>query len=59
LIDDKDFKELMRVSKENNILLKRLIYSIAQSSNNQYLKDFIVNFIANIAADKYQGNSKI
>lgn len=59
MIDEKDLKELMRVSKENNILLKQLIYSVAKSSNNQYLKDFIINFVANIAADKYQGNSKI
>ena len=57
--DDKDIQELMRISKENNILLKQLIYSMAKSSNNQYLKDFIINFVANIAADKYQGNNKI
>ena len=58
-MDDSKIDELLRISKENNAILKQLLYAIAQSSNNQYIKDFIINFIANLAADKYQGNNKI
>ena len=58
-MDDSKIDELLRISKENNAILKQLLYGIAQSSNNQYIKDFIINFMANLAADKYQGNNKI
>lgn len=58
-MDDSKIDELLRISKESNAILKQLLYGIAQSSNNQYIKDFIINFMANLAADKYQGNNKI
>lgn len=48
-----EIKELTRLARENNMMLKRLLEYIAQTDNNAYLKDFIINYIANKAADIY------
>ena len=46
-------EELLRLTKENNIMLKQLLSYIATKENNSTMRDFVINYIANKAADLY------
>lgn len=48
-----ELQEILKLTKENNIMLKELLTYIAQKENNASIKDFIINYIANKAADIY------
>ena len=48
-----EIKELLRLTRENNIMLKQLLAYIAQKENNSSFKDFVINYVANKAADIY------
>lgn len=43
-------EELLKLTRENNLLLKQLISYLTSKENNSYLKDFVINYIANRAA---------
>jgi len=43
--------EELKLLRENNRMLKYLISLIEGSAQNQYAKDFVINYLANIAAD--------
>lgn len=45
-------EELLRLTRENNAMLKQIIAYLANSGQNT-LKDFVVNYIANKAADNF------
>lgn len=46
--------EELRLLRENNEMLKYLISLIKDNTKGQYAKDFIINYLANIAADSHQ-----
>lgn len=46
-------KEESQLLKENNILLKQILTLLQQSTNQQYLKQFAVDFFANKAANNF------
>lgn len=48
-----EINELLKLTRENNIMLKQLLTYIAQKENNSSIKDFVINYIANKAADLY------
>ena len=45
--------ELMLLVRENNILLKQLMSYIYQKENGSPVKDFVINYIANKAANTF------
>lgn len=45
-------EELLKLTRENNAMLKQLINYLANNEQNA-LKDFIINYVANKAADIY------
>ena len=49
--------EELRLLRENNQMLKQILYYLQNSNNNNYGKDFLINVMANIAADDLQGNN--
>lgn len=46
-------EELLKLTRENNAMLKQLLSYIAQRENSSLIKDFIVDYIANKAANIY------
>ena len=46
-------EELLRLTRENNMMLKQLLTYIASKENNSSIRDFVINYIANKAADLY------
>ncbi len=45
--------EELQLLKENNLLLKQILALLQQSNNQQYMKQFIVDFMANKAANHF------
>lgn len=46
-------EELLRLTRENNQMLKQIIAYLASTEHNNTLKDFMINYIANKAADNF------
>lgn len=46
-------KEESQLLKENNILLKQILALLQQSTNQQYVKQFVVDYMANKAANYF------
>ena len=46
-------EELLKLTRENNILLKQLIAYIVNNEQSSSIKDFVINYFANKAADTY------
>lgn len=46
-------REMLLIARENNILLKQLISYIQQRESGSPVKDFMINYIANKAADTF------
>ena len=46
-------REMLLIARENNILLKQLISYIQQKESGSSVKDFMINYIANKAADTF------
>lgn len=46
-------EELLRLTRENNAMLKQLLAYIASRDNTSPIKDFVINYVANKAADIY------
>ena len=46
-----DSCELYNLVRQNNEMLKYLISFVHNDAKGQYAKDFIINYLANIAAD--------
>lgn len=46
-------KEESQLLKENNILLKQILALLQQSTNQQYVKQFVVDYMANKAANHF------
>lgn len=44
-------KEELQLLRENNAMLKQIIAILLQTNQNQYLKQFVVDFFANKAAN--------
>ena len=45
-------EELLSLTRENNAMLKQIIAYLANNKQNT-LKDFVINYIANKAADNF------
>lgn len=45
-------EELLKLTRENNKMLKQIIAYLANSGQNTF-KEFIINYVANKAADIY------
>ena len=48
-----ELNELLKLTKENNRMLKQLLIYISQKENNAPIKEFVINYVANKAADMY------
>ena len=48
-----ELDELLKLTRENNQMLKQLLMYISQKENNSNIREFIINYIANKAADIY------
>lgn len=45
-------EELLKLTRENNVMLKQIIAYLANNEQNA-LRDFVINYIANKTADIY------
>ena len=45
-------EELLKLTRENNVMLKQIIAYLSNNKQNT-LQDFVINYIANKAADVY------
>lgn len=46
-------KEELQLLKENNIMLKEIIWYLAMKNQDETLKDFIINVLANKVANSW------
>ncbi len=46
-------EELLKLTRENNAMLKQLLAYIASRDNGSSVRDFVINYFANKAADIY------
>lgn len=46
-------EELLRLTRENNAMLKQLLAYIANRDNGSSVREFMINYFANKAADIY------
>lgn len=46
-------REMLLLVRENNILLKQIVSYIQQKESGSPIKDFMINYIANKAADTF------
>lgn len=46
-------REMLLLLRENNVLLKQIVSYIQQKENGSPIKDFMINYIANKAADTF------
>lgn len=46
-------EELLKLTRENNMMLKQLLSYIATKENGSTAREFLINYIANKAADIY------
>ena len=44
-------KEELRLLRENNEMLKRILFLLESKSHGQYAREFIINVLANKVAD--------
>ena len=46
-------EELLRLTRENNAMLKQLLTYIASRDNGSSVREFVINYFANKATDIY------
>lgn len=60
-IDDKNIKELLELTKENNAMLRYIVDCIDNAklqADSENANDFIRNILANLISNKVDGNIK-